>query len=63
MSRVELEGGGAAVADESYLRESILRPDSKIVKGWPARMPTYAGQVDEAQLQQLLVYLKSLKGA
>jgi cytochrome c oxidase subunit 2 len=60
---VALEGGGKVLADESYLRESILRPNAKIVKGWPARMPTYEGQVDEAQLQQLVAYLKSLKGA
>jgi len=60
---VQLEGGGTVLADESYLRESILRPNAKIVKGWPPRMPTYEGQVDEAQLQQLVAYLKSLKGA
>jgi cytochrome c oxidase subunit 2 len=62
MRTVPLEGGGTAVADESYLRESILRPDAKVVKGWTPRMPTYEGQVDEAQLQQLVAYLKSLKG-
>jgi cytochrome c oxidase subunit 2 len=63
LREVALEGGGTAVADENYLRESILRPNAKIVKGWAPRMPTYEGRVDEAQLQQLIVYLKSLKGA
>jgi cytochrome c oxidase subunit 2 len=61
--KVALEDGGSAVADETYLRESILRPNSKRVKGWAPRMPTYEGQLDEAQLLQLVVYLKSLKGA
>jgi cytochrome c oxidase subunit 2 len=60
---VALEDGGKVLADESYLRESILRPNAKIVKGWPPRMPAYEGQVDEAQLEQLVAYLKSLKGA
>ncbi len=60
---VALEGGGAAVADESYLRESIMRPNAKIVKGWAPRMPTYEGRLDEEQLQQLVAYLKTLKGA
>jgi cytochrome c oxidase subunit 2 len=60
---VALEGGGKVLADESYLRESILRPDAKIVKGWPPRMPAYEGQLEETQLQQLVAYLKSLKGA
>jgi cytochrome c oxidase subunit 2 len=58
---VSLEDGGRAVADESYLRESIVRPDAKIAKGWAARMPSYEGRLDEAQLSELVVYLKSLK--
>jgi len=61
--REALEGGGSAVADESYLRESILRPNSKVLKGWPPRMPAYEGRLDEAQVQRLVAYLKSLKGA
>jgi cytochrome c oxidase subunit 2 len=58
---VALEGGETVLADESYLRESILRPNARVVKGWAPRMPTYEGRVDEAQLQQLVAYLKSLK--
>lgn len=61
--RETLEDGGTALADETYLRESILRPDAKVLKGWPARMPAYEGRLDEAQLQQLVAYLKSLKGS
>jgi cytochrome c oxidase subunit 2 len=60
--RTALADGGTVLADESYLRESILRPNAKIVKGWPPRMPTYEGRVDEAQLQQLVAYLKSRRG-
>jgi len=61
--KVLFEGGGTAVADESYLRESIMRPNDRIVKGWEPRMPAYEGQIDEAELQQLVAYIKSLKGA
>jgi cytochrome c oxidase subunit 2 len=61
--REGLEDGGSAVADETYLRESILRPNAKVLRGWPPRMPAYEGRLDERQLQQLVSYLKSLKGA
>lgn len=59
--RVPLEGGGSAVADEGYLRESILNPSAKIVQGCKPLMPTYQGQAGEEQLNELLEYIKSLK--
>lgn len=57
---VPLEGGGSVTADESYLRESILRPAAKVVQGWRPIMPTFEGQVSEEDLIKLVVYLKSL---
>ncbi|MEA2625347.1 MAG: cytochrome c oxidase subunit [Candidatus Binatota bacterium] len=57
---VSLEGGASAVADEGYLRESILNPQAKIVAGYPPIMPTFQGQVTEEQLIQLIAYVKSL---
>jgi cytochrome c oxidase subunit 2 len=58
---VELEGGGKALADEAYLRESILKPMAKVTKGFQPLMPTYAGQVGEEQILQLIAYIKTLK--
>jgi cytochrome c oxidase subunit 2 len=52
--------GTTAVADENYLRESILNPNAKVVAGYPAVMPPYEGQVTEDQLNQLIAYIKSL---
>jgi cytochrome c oxidase subunit II len=52
--------GTSAVADENYLRESILNPNAKIVAGYPAVMPSYEGQITEDQLNQLIAYIKSL---
>ena len=46
-STVKLQGGGTIVADEAYLRESILTPAAKIVDGYQPIMPTYQGQVSE----------------
>lgn len=57
---VQLTTGSKVMADEDYLRESILRPRAKVVAGFQPLMPTYEGQVDEEQLMQLLVYIKSL---
>ena len=57
---VKLTGGATVVADENYLRESILRPSAKVVAGFEPLMPSYDGQVDEEQLIQLITYIKSL---
>jgi cytochrome c oxidase subunit 2 len=59
---VGLAGGGTVVADEAYLRESILDPGAKIVAGYPNIMPTFRGVVNEDGLMQLIAYLKSLGG-
>ncbi len=56
-----LQGGGSVVADEGYIRESILNPQARIVAGYQPLMPTYQGQVNEEQLLQLIAYIKSLR--
>jgi cytochrome c oxidase subunit 2 len=60
---VMLNNGQKVMADESYLRESILQPQAKIVAGHEPIMPTFQGLVSEEQLLQLIAYLKSLSGA
>ena len=57
---VPLTSGEVVVADESYLRESILAPATKIVNGYQAIMPTFQGQISEETLIQLIMYIKSL---
>ena len=58
--QVQLSDGRTVVADESYLRESILTPNSKIVAGYQPIMPTFQGLVSEEELLQLVAYVKSL---
>src|SRR5579872_668831 len=60
---VALEGGQTVTADEGYIRESILQPAAKIVKGYKPVMPTYQGQLGEEDILQLTAYIKSLGGA
>ena len=55
---VQLKSGRAAVADEAYIRESILNPTAKVVAGFEPVMPTYQGLLTEEQLLQLIAYLK-----
>ncbi|QDK43899.1 cytochrome c oxidase subunit II [Bdellovibrio sp. ZAP7] len=59
---VDVDGGGKVIADENYIRESILQPNAKIVKGFPKGvMPTFQGQINENELNALVEYVKSLK--
>ncbi len=57
---VAMADGSVAIADEDYLRESILNPGARIVKGYDAIMPTYAGRLSEDELLQLILYIKSI---
>jgi cytochrome c oxidase subunit II len=57
---VQLEDGRTVTADENYVRESILDPGAKIVKGFKPVMPTFQGLVSEEQLNALVAYVKSL---
>ena len=60
--QVELQGGQKVIADESYIRESILNPTAKIVAGYEPVMPNFSGQVSEEQVAQLIAYIKSIGG-
>ena len=58
--QVRLQNGKAAVADETYIRESILNPRAKIVAGYRPVMPTFKGLVSEEGISQIISYLKTL---
>ncbi len=57
---VELADGSTAVVDESYLRESILNSQARIVRGYQPLMPTFQGLVSEDNLVALVEYIKAL---
>lgn len=62
-SEEELDNGSKVAFDENYLRESILEPQAKIVKGYPkpSPMPAFQGQLSESELTALIEYIKGLK--
>jgi len=59
-TEVVMANGQTRVADDAYIRESILNPSADIVAGYQPIMPTYRGQIGEEQILELLSYIKSL---
>ena len=60
----DLAKASPVVADEIYLRESILTPAAKIVKGYEkveAGMPVYSGVLTDSQVDSIILYIKSLQ--
>ena len=47
--------------DEEYIRNSILKPNLQVVKGYNPLMPSQEGQISEDELVAIIQYLKSLK--
>jgi cytochrome c oxidase subunit 2 len=60
--RVALADGSETIADDAYLRESILDPRARIVRGYEPLMPTFQGLVTEEQVMELIAYIRSLDG-
>jgi cytochrome c oxidase subunit 2 len=52
---------GEVAVDENYIRESILDPQAKIVKGFGPVMPTFRGQISDAEIGEVTAYIESLK--
>jgi len=60
---VQLADGRTATADENFIRQAILNPNTQLVKGYAANvMPVFQGQINEEELLDLMVYIKSLSG-
>jgi cytochrome c oxidase subunit 2 len=48
------------IADENYLRESILRPRAKVVAGYQPIMPPFESQLSEEGVMDVIAFIKSL---
>ena len=64
----EITDGQPVTVDENYIRESILEPRAKLVKGFGPVMPESYGnkgpadqQLSEKQVESLIAFIKSLK--
>ena len=59
-SPVPLSDGSVVIADERYVRDSILDPKKQIAAGYAPVMPTFAGQIGEDDLAKLVAYIESI---
>lgn len=59
-TETELADGSTVVVDDGYLRRSILTPADQVVAGYQPIMPTYKGQISEANVLKLIAYIQSL---
>ena len=55
------EDGTSAIADEKYIRESILSPGVKIIKGYNEEMPSFVGILNDNEIESITLYIKGLK--
>ncbi len=58
---VLLTDGRSVMADDAYIRESIVNPGAKIVAGFRPVMPSFQGVITEDQVLALVAYVRSLR--
>lgn len=58
--RTVLSDGREVDADEEYLRESIVEPGAKVVKGYPNVMPTFKTTLSPDDIADLVTYMKGI---
>lgn len=57
----ELQDGQSYTADENYIHQSILEPQSQIVKGFQPVMPSFKGILSDDDIAAVIAYIKTLK--
>lgn len=56
----EFADGSKIKMDENYIRQSVMDPQAKVVKGFPPVMPSFKGQLSDEDVNALVAYMKSL---
>jgi cytochrome c oxidase subunit 2 len=57
---VALAGRRTVMADEAYIRDSILNPTKDVAAGYDPIMPSFKDLIEEDDLMRLVAYVKSL---
>lgn len=57
---VRLNNEVTTIADESYIRESILAPNARVVAGYKPIMPSFRRQLNDEQVSQLVAFIVQL---
>ncbi len=55
-----LQTGATVMVDDDYIRESIMEPNAKVVKGFSPVMPPFSKLTDE-EIAQIIEYIKTLE--
>ncbi|NQY73687.1 MAG: cytochrome c oxidase subunit II [Candidatus Margulisbacteria bacterium] len=53
--------GESHIADDNYLRESMVKPMEEIVEGFQGVMPTFAGSLSDREIDAIIEYIKKIK--
>jgi cytochrome c oxidase subunit 2 len=56
---VPLQSGQIVIANDDYLRDSILQPSKNVPAGYQPIMPSFQGTLSEEQIIALIAYIKS----
>jgi cytochrome c oxidase subunit 2 len=59
-SPVPLSDGSTVIADDRYIRDSIMQPKSQVVASYEPVMPSFANVIGEDDLVRLVAYIHSL---
>jgi mono/diheme cytochrome c family protein len=57
----KLTDGTTRRADAAYLRQAIVAPETTVAEGYQPGMASYAGVLDEAEIDSIILYIESLK--
>ena len=60
-AHLQLASGSQVIANDAYLRNSILNPSENVTAGYAPIMPTYQGQISEDGLIDIVEYIKTLQ--
>jgi cytochrome c oxidase subunit 2 len=61
-SPVPLSDGTTVIADDRYIRDSIMYPQQQVVASFAPVMPSFANVISESDLLRLVAYIHSLAG-
>ncbi len=58
---VTLTDGSTVTADETYLYDAIMEPNKQVVEGYSPIMPSFASQLDDQKVADIIAYIKTLQ--
>jgi len=59
----EFQDGTSVVADENYVRESILNPAARLRTGYQNQMTSFQGLITDEEIENVIAYMKSISEA